>query len=270
MRESSIVPVELIHKIFTNIKDYQTLCMLALVSRVFRIEAERVLYHAPQNITPKKHIQLLTSLIHDFRLAHFVKSYSVPPLVGRLRTIYWKLLTESLPLMVNLKQLSVLAPGSDLNAIPMHSLTFQLESLSWVQTDTETNLQFIPWLETQKALKHLRWIHRDCIKISRTALPQLRSLEGNLHVVEALLPGREIQRLHWLSDLARGELDTEVRVTRMCAELQSVRSLTFDVQCNVVDYNNISGSLVSLNFLELVGYDVRHHVGFIVVLVDCS
>ncbi len=268
MHEYSIVPVELLHKIFTHIEDYQTLCMLALVSRMFRFEAERVLYHTPQNMTPRKHIQLLTSLIHDFRLAHFVKSYSVPPLVGRLRTVYWKLFTESLPVMVNLKQLSVLAPGSDLNAIPMQALIFQLESLSWVQTDTETNLQFIPWLETQKVLKHLRWIHRDCIKISRTALPQLRSLEGNLHVVEALLPGREIQRLHWLSDLARGELDIQARITMLCVELQNIRSLTFDVQCNVVDYNSISGSLVWLNFLELVGYDDRYQVRFIVVLVD--
>lgn len=266
MPDTPTVPVELLHNIFTNIGDYRTLCMLASVCKAFHFEAERVLYQAPRDLTLKRHVQLLTSLIHDFRLARFVKSYSVPgPLAGSLRTDYWKLLTTSLPLMINLKQLSVLALGSDLNAIPMHTLTFQLESLSWIQIDKEANAQFVPWLEAQNALKHLRWIHRRRVNISRTALPHLRSLEGNLHVVEALLPGREIQRLHWMSDLAHGELDVQARITGLCVELQNLRSLTFDIQRNIVEYNTIAGSLVSLNFLELVGYDDRNQVGLIVV-----
>ncbi|KJA17921.1 hypothetical protein HYPSUDRAFT_45768 [Hypholoma sublateritium FD-334 SS-4] len=258
MPDTPTVPVELLHNIFANIKDSRTLCMLALVCKVFHFEAERVLYHAPRDITPKRHVQLLTSLKHNFRLAHFVKSYSVPPLAGRLRTIYWKLFTACLPLMVNLTQLSVLALGSDMNVIPMHTLTFQLESLSWIQMDIEANAQFVPWLETQNALKHLRWIHRGRVMVSRTALPHLRILEGNLHVVEALLPGRQIQRLHWLSDLAHGELDVQARIPRLFSGLQNLRSLTFDVQRNIVEYNVIGSSLVSLDFLELVGYDDRN------------
>ncbi len=242
------VPVELLQCILQQIDDCQTLSLLALVCRVFYLEANMILYRSPRNIKPLRHIQFLSSLVGNPRLACLVRSYKLPFIAGKQRITYLELLRITLPLMVNLKELSIMA-ANEIEVLSVARLTIQIENVSWIQLDSGQNDQFVRWAQSQKSTKHLRWIHKKAVEVPRSAFPSLVSLEGNLHVVEALMPDRDIRRLHWIADSLSGEF----LVTKALAvKMANLKSLTFEIRFNAVDYNTIAGYFHSLTFLELI------------------
>lgn len=249
--ESKSIPIELLRDIFQSIEDYRTLSLLTLVCKAFSSEASRVLYRAPKDLTPTRHIKFLRALIQVPSLASLVRAYALPPMVGCHKITCWDLLRVVLPAMTNLQELSLIAPTQELHMLPLHAVTCQLEHLSWVAIDSGESELFERWLETQKQLKHLRWIHRDRITVSPSALPNLVSLEGNSHVVEALLPSRNIKRLHWIADTA---FDVSDSTWQFSAALHDLQALTFENRFNTVELCTLAYRLTSLTCLELVGY----------------
>lgn len=251
MDASLPLPVEILGGILQQIEDYQTLYLLALVCRTFYLEASMILYRSPKNLSPNRHITFLSSLASDPRLARFVRNYKLPPIVGRQRITCWELLRVTLPMMTNLKELSIMATANEMHILSMPKLIFQVENLSWIQIDSAKSDQFTRWIQSQKSMKHLRWIHRGAVEVSRSAFPGLVSLEGNMHVVEALMPGRSIQRLHWIADaFYNGEFNVS---KRLAVEMGRLQSLTFENRPKTIEYSMIASHLHSLTFLELVG-----------------
>ncbi|KJA17914.1 hypothetical protein HYPSUDRAFT_205771 [Hypholoma sublateritium FD-334 SS-4] len=260
MHASLPLPVEILGNILRRIDDYQTLYLVALVCRRFYPEASMILYRSPKNLSPYRHITFLSSLASDPRLACLVRSYKLPPIAGKQRITCLELLRITLPMMINLKELSIMATANEMQILPMPRLTFQVENLSWIQIDSTKNDQFMRWAQSQKSMKHLRWIHREAVEISRSAFPDLVSLEGNLHVVEALMPGRSIRRLHWIADaFYDGEFNVR---NKLAVEMGNLQSLTFEDGFNTIKYSMIACHLHSLTFLELVG-DFHKSVRFL-------
>ena len=250
------VPVEILQCILQQIDDYQTLSLLALVCRVFYLEANMILYRSPKTINPPRHIQFLGSLVSNPRLACLVRSYKLPLIAGKQRITCLGLLRITLPMMINLKELFIMATTNEMQVFSMPRLTFQIESLAWIQLDSGQNDQFVRWAQSQKSVKHLRWIHRGAVEISRSAFPGLVSLEGNLHVVEALMPDRDIQRLHWIADSFNGKFLVS---NALAVKMANVKSLTFEIPFNTIEYNMVACYLHSLTFLELIA-DIRKSV----------
>ncbi|KAF8967261.1 hypothetical protein BDZ97DRAFT_543494 [Flammula alnicola] len=244
-----VLPAELVRLIVQQIKDGHTLAMLSSSCKALRSEAEISLYRFCAERNPIRHIKFLTTITNNPRLAALVQIYRgrSAPVGGRQQDVLWTLVGKALPNMINLKQLSILGYKKDLAAIPMEGLTFKLEILSWIPVDIGDS-RFQEWLETQQSLKHLRWICRTRTEVSPNACPNLSSLEGNWHVVKALLPGRTIDRLDWLMDQGCppvGALD------QLSEELQQLRSLSFEHNFNSPEYSSLGKHLQSLRFLEL-------------------
>ncbi|KAF8187425.1 hypothetical protein BJ912DRAFT_969765, partial [Pholiota molesta] len=156
-------------------------------------------------------------------------------------------------MLTNLTEFAIIAFSEEIKVLPMDRVVCQLETLTWIEVDSEPSGIFPRWLATQKALKKLKWICGHSIELSPGAVPGLVSLEGNFHVVSALLPGRNIKRLHWVADLAWKGCSPEERLEGISCGLRKLESLSFESQYNAVDYRLVVQHLASLRFLELVG-----------------
>lgn len=175
---------------------------------------------------------------------------------GSRKDTFWMLVKAVLPMMVNLKVFSISAFSEDLRLLPMDRLVCQLEVLSWIQVDGGDSEIFTRWLDTQMALKELRWICRTPVEISPKACPKLISLEGNFRVITALLPNRQIKRLYWIADVAfkgchLAPLLTELLVA---GDLSSCEALSFEKHYHAVDYRLLVDYFPSLTSLELIEY----------------
>ncbi|KAF9476420.1 hypothetical protein BDN70DRAFT_995694 [Pholiota conissans] len=84
----------------------------------------------------------------------------------------------------------------------MDKLVFQLKSLTWIQIGDGDCAMFAHWLDTQKSLKELKWTCRNPVAVSPSACPNLTILEGNLHIITALIPNRPIEQLYGLDLLS--------------------------------------------------------------------
>ncbi|KAF8176778.1 hypothetical protein BJ912DRAFT_986680 [Pholiota molesta] len=247
------VPTELIRPIFEQIRDRETLVSLCLSSKFLEPEAQRILYSSPlgHRSHPGQHIRFLTSLLLSPPLALLVKNYSVILVLGSQKVAFWKLVQSVLPMMVNLKVFSISAASKDLKLLPMDTLVFQLEVLSWVQIDGGNSEMFTRWLGTQKALKELKWISRGPVDISPGTCPKLIRLEGNFHVIAALLPNRPIKQLYWTSDVTLKGLAAFFE--ELAYDFGRLDSLSFEKHSHAVDYRSLVGHLPSLTSLELLG-----------------
>ncbi|KAF8195598.1 hypothetical protein BJ912DRAFT_149233 [Pholiota molesta] len=253
------LPIELVRPIFQQIQDRRTLASLCLSSRRLYPEAQRMLYLSPLGLRPQptQHMHFLTSLLHYPRLALLVQTYHVMFVTGSRREAFWTLVRAVLPTMVNLKEFSISGFSEDLGLLPMDRLVCQLEVLSWIQVDGGDAAVFTRWLDTQKALKELRWISRTPVEVSPKACPQLMSLEGNFRVMTALLPHRHIKRLYWISDIAfRGcHLAPLLAGLLVAGDLSSCEALSFEKHYHdAVDYRSLVDYFPSLASLELIEY----------------
>ncbi|KAF9476422.1 hypothetical protein BDN70DRAFT_882469 [Pholiota conissans] len=252
--------VELFRPIFQEIKDSETLVSLSLTNKLFQSEAQRILFFFPAYFStrPRQHLRLLTCLLNNPRLALLVKKYHVPAVIGPKKAAIWTLLGSVLPYMTNLKEFSVSAFRDDINLLPMEKLAFQLEVLTWIQVDSMNCGIFPKWLATQKKLKKLKWISRTPVEVPASACPNLISLEGTFHAINALLPGRDIKRLYWLADpaLERSPLVGNT-LDRLSGSMESLESLSFDTRVNAIHYHGLASHLPSLVLLELNGCDVE-------------
>jgi hypothetical protein len=258
MSAQCTLPTELIRPILHHIADPAPLAALCLSSKLLQSEAQRTLYRSPTQFTlrPPQHIRLLKTLVHNALLAALVKGYHVPSTMGSLKAAAWTLLRAVLPLLTNLTEFAIIVCSEEIKVLPMDRVVCQLETLAWIEVDSEPSGIFPRWLATQKALKKLKWICRSAITLPPGAVPKLVSLEGNFHVISALLPGRNIKRLHWVADLAWKGCSPKERLKGISCDLRKLESLSFESQYNAVDYHSVVEHLASLRFLELVG---DHH-----------
>lgn len=249
------IPTELVRPIFEQIRDRETLLSLCLSSRFLEPEAKRILYLSPLGLRshPSQHIRFLTSLLLSPPLALLVKNYNVMFISGSQKVAFWKLVQSVLPMMVNLKVFSISASSEDLKLLPMDKLVFQLEVLSWVQIDGGNSEMFTRWLGTQKSLKELKWISRSPVDISSRTCPNLIRLEGNFHVITALLPNRPIEQLYWISDATLKGCHLAALLEELAYDLARLDCLSFEKHSHAVDYRLLVDHLPSLTSLELLG-----------------
>ncbi|KAF9481943.1 hypothetical protein BDN70DRAFT_919495 [Pholiota conissans] len=248
------LPVDLIRPIFQQVQDRKTLLSLCLSSKILQIEAQRALYLSPSGLRPSpiQHILFLTSLLHNPHLALIVKVYHIMLISGKEKDTFWQLLPTVLPTMSNLKVFSISASREHLSQLPLDKLVFQLDVLSWIQIDGGDSQHFAHWLDSQKALKELKWICRNAVAVSPIACPHLISLEGNHSVIAALLPTRRIKRLHWLSDSTFKGCHLAPLLTEFRSDLH-FESLSFERHSEAIDYRLLVDHLPSLTSLEFIG-----------------
>ncbi|KAF9481932.1 hypothetical protein BDN70DRAFT_991539 [Pholiota conissans] len=261
MKTVSNLPIELLRPIIQQIEEAATLASVCLASRLLGAEAQRVLYFSPTDFClrrPNQHIRLLACLLQHDRFPPLVKSYRIPAIAGPKKDAIWARLPAVLPLMVNLKDLSLMGFSTDFNELPMDKIICQLESLTWVQIDSQLSNVLSNWLPTQKALRKLRWIYRRPVEIPPTACPNLQTLEGCFHVISTLLPGRNIKRLNWIADPTLKMCSSVHSTLNILSEpLQTLDLISFDTQLNAIHYHSLADHLPSKCAVELNGGNIE-------------
>ncbi|KAK0226329.1 hypothetical protein IW262DRAFT_758757 [Armillaria fumosa] len=179
------VPVELYRCIVECVTDRKTLLSLLLTNQVLHDEAERVLYRDVSNIFDIESYTLL--------LQRFISC----PRVARL------LLPIALRALTNLKMLVFRSIGGSLEAYIPSDCACQLEYLDWQCTSESKGSELSHFLPTQhrlRTIQNLQW-RSDYEVPPPTSLPALSTLSGNYDAIKALLPGRTVTSLHWISDV---------------------------------------------------------------------
>ncbi|KAK0195815.1 hypothetical protein F5146DRAFT_1133259 [Armillaria mellea] len=199
------VPVELYRCIVECVTDRKTLLSLLLTNQVLHDEAERVLYRDVSNIFDiESYTLLLQRFISCPRVARLVRCFHF-----LMRShiaedhMCWKLLPIALRALTNLKMLVFRSIGGSLEAYIPSDCACQLEYLDWQCTSESKGSELSHFLPTQhrlRTIQNLQW-RSDYEVPPPTSLPALSTLSGNLDAIKALLPGRTVTSLHWISDV---------------------------------------------------------------------
>ncbi|KAK0459084.1 uncharacterized protein EV420DRAFT_1538197 [Desarmillaria tabescens] len=161
------VPVELYRCIVECVTDRKTLLSLLLTNHVLHDEAERILYRDVSNI-------------FDIESDHTC----------------WKLLPIALRALTNLKMLVFRSIGGSLEAyIPSDCACHVLPESKGSELS-----HFLPTQHRLRTIQNLQW-RPDYQVPPPSSLPALSTLSGNYDAIKALLPGRTVTSLHWISDV---------------------------------------------------------------------
>lgn len=256
------IPPEIIGRIVDGIPQEnikRTLCAAALVSRVFRIEAQRVLFFDPGLLDighpDQHHNRFIDAIISSpDRLALFVwryqqatvaespaaniRVYSSPTPDNVIpddeqRAMVTKV-ARALRMMIHLKHLAlhdivVVYRGIKYSVADrlLQDCTFKLETLSW-DCREDLFLLLTKVLTTQDQLKYLhlhsaypddRLAGIEFRDVAKDATPMLDSLSAPFLVSQLLIPGKQIKFLRW-TGARRVEIDDIPRLAALCyAEL---------------------------------------------------
>ncbi|KAK0494813.1 hypothetical protein EDD18DRAFT_284818 [Armillaria luteobubalina] len=199
------VPVELYRCIVECVTDRKTLLSLLLTNQVLHDEAERVLYRDVSNIFDiESYTLLLQRFISCPRVARLVRCFHflMRSHIAEDHTC-WKLLPIALRALTNLKMLVFRSIGGSLEAYIPSDCACQLEYLDWQCTSESKGSELSHFLPTQhrlRTIQNLQW-RSDYEVPPPTSLPALSTLSGNYDAIKALLPGRTVTSLHWISDV---------------------------------------------------------------------
>ncbi|KAF8961655.1 hypothetical protein BDZ97DRAFT_1828397 [Flammula alnicola] len=210
-----ILPPELIRSIIEQINCTSDLAVLSCASRNVQAEAERLLYRSMTSEDGTRSFKFLSSIQKHPHRAASVRVYHAHDIPHKQRRSIWNLITKSLRIMINLKELGfnngIL--GTPRTIFPAHC-PFLLEKFIWTCSRHNDHVllgfddgnpsydeQALAFLEGQSQLRHLRWTTRGLNHPRKTPLcPNLRILEGNIHAFQIFLPGRSVTVLNWLED----------------------------------------------------------------------
>ncbi|KAF8968493.1 hypothetical protein BDZ97DRAFT_353223 [Flammula alnicola] len=242
--------VQAIMQYFAN--DRETLCILSLMSKNFRLEAQRILFRKVTTLQDADdHTIFLATIVRSQRLALHVVAYAQEN-VADPGTDLWDLLCYGLQEMKNLKHLRFRARGGVASAHILRGCSFQLESLYWGCNSDEKELarNVLPLQPNMKQLR-VKWNEQKKVSPLRSTCPGLVSLAGDRGVIEAFLPGRKITTLTWIPDLD----DSTTKIAHLSDQLNRLRFLSFGGYFERPKLDLIVDHLQALEVLELLGSD---------------
>lgn len=253
------VPVELYRCIVECVTDRKTLLSLLLTNQVLHDEAERVLYHDVSNIFDiESYTLLLQRFISCPRVARLVRCFHflMRSHIAEDHTC-WKLLPIALRALTNLKMLVFRSIGGSLEAYIPSDCACQLEYLDWQCTSESKGSELSHFLPTQhrlRTIQNLQW-RSDYEVPPPTSLPALSTLSGNYDAINALLPGRTVTSLHWISDVK------DVRspdVSELAEPLGNLETFRLGGHHERPSLALLAEHLSKVKVLELFGVKVRH------------
>ncbi|PPR06866.1 hypothetical protein CVT26_003990 [Gymnopilus dilepis] len=193
-------PQELVRLIIEEVDgDTATLYSLALTCKHLHSEAIRALYRSMTLSDGTLQYKFLLRIRKDPQLCKLVQIYHSPRTTNKQRGSLWGLIRTCLPLMVNLKELSLVhVPGDPMKILPStpkgQPAPFQLKKLRVAVLEHQNKV--VQLLESQPELEHLHVLDLDSFAvISPQACPKLRILYTNVYFARLILPGRHVIEL---------------------------------------------------------------------------
>ena len=192
-----------------------------------------------------------STVTHNPAQARLVHGFSLFTGVIDVDTEYWKSLAAALRSFTELRTLYFWYTYS--NGVPvayiLEGCKCQLDTFNWLPF-YEPSL--IPFLESQSLIKHLslRWEDEDQegANLSASALPNLRTLQGNQGVINAILPNRpQITHLHWVPEL---EDEITPDMSRIGPALSSIRVLQYGAYFAAPEFRYVVGYLANIQVLH--------------------
>lgn len=284
-QERPILPPELFRPIFSHISHTPSLYALSLSSKMFRDEAQRILFSNPpisnNRWSAYNHLRLLETIVNSpERLAKLVLRYTQTS-VWTTSTAHCRgspdeqneaienLTPIALRLMVNLKHLVYRTSGGLPAAHILYGCSFQLETLNW-GCDFDEVLMFQDILPTQPQLLRLELTDLDptVLKKERNLwdsikelLPDLVSLTGSRATFETILPGRlgrPIECIKWIPNDFDSE---EASFNHMSHELGHVKYMAIGGYFRRPSMSLLVDHLLNLELLDILHctQEVRIH-----------
>ncbi|TFK35684.1 hypothetical protein BDQ12DRAFT_687798 [Crucibulum laeve] len=201
-----MLPLEIYRPIFRWISDRPTLVSLSVVSKFFKDEAQKLLYHSFASDSASAHIRFLVNIVQYPHLALLVRSYMLYKDVDK--AIYNPIFIAGLKAMKNLKELYVGVPADGVdalqlfNASQLRTCSFQLERFTWLIPLCEpayNQSELLEFVLAQTLLQHFgaSFPVPSQHLVTPAHCPRLTSLDGDLNLIEAIMPSRNITTLTW-------------------------------------------------------------------------
>jgi hypothetical protein len=258
-QQSRCLPLELLRPIAESVRIQSDLLPLALVSSVFREEAQRVLFRAPTLSTTLSHDIFLKAITESpTRLALFVETYTRFSVHHNgaswaLRQSLRACTGDALKAMVNLSELTLyLLAGHHPSSLAtdLCSCTFRLRSFRWAcYGRDEARVILQEFLPQQPALRELDLLNpwaSNHVHIPKSLCPNLQSFAGPVNLSSRFLIGRDIKQLKWTTDF-----DSDAVPDKLPRELQNVEILIYDNPPPNISFSSIAHRLVSVKFLQI-------------------
>lgn len=218
------LPPETLRIIFENLDDNRpALYALSLTSRLFNLEATRLLYRKVVIDDGTRSYSFLAKIQRRPRLAAIIHTYHTPLTVHSQKRPFWPLLVRCLLLMTGLKELAYRAIWVDPKSVfPVvrkgHPFPFQLERFIWTAERTLYSfthvheIEVVQFFETQHKLHSFLWANSLLSRTIPTShFANLKIVEGSIHVIRMLVPSRPtIAEVYW-RDCCRGDLEIFIR-----------------------------------------------------------
>ena len=194
------IPVEIHGEIAKHVELKRDLVSYLATSRLILGEVERELY---RSITLKGYDavtldELLDGLLSNAHRCSLVHQFQFQSDV-RPSTMHIRKLEVAFGSMINLTHLHLGVKDLSIAEVAM-SCTFRLTHLSCSGQSRDVGLA--PFLASQPSLRRVDIPRIFAIEgLPSKSLPNLSTLTGTADVVNAILPGRSVERLHWASQI---------------------------------------------------------------------